>query len=153
MRKKIPFTKEGFKKLQKEYDELLSQRVPAVAELSEARDMGDRSENAAYKSARWKLSSLDRRLRQLKNLLRNAEVIERAFTGKVDIGCRVTLFDGRDTFKYTIVGGYESDPILKRISIHSPIGKALLGKKPEETIIVDIPAGKAAYKIIAVDPE
>lgn len=150
MVKKIQFTKEGYENVKKEHADLTAKRAGAVQELSTARDMGDRSENAAYKSARWKLSSIDKRLRHLKNLIKYGEVVEKEFNGKADIGTKVTLSDGKDTFKYTLVGGFESDIANGKLSINSPIGKALLGKKAGETIIVNIPGGMATYKIIAV---
>lgn len=150
MVKKIQFTKEGYENVKKEKAELEEKRKTAVKELSEARDMGDRSENAAYKSARWKLSSIDRRLRHLKNLLKYGQVVEKDFKGMADIGCQIVISDGRETFEYTLVGGFESDLIKGKLSINSPIGKALIGKKTGETIIVNIPAGMAAYKIIDI---
>lgn len=150
MVKKIQFTKEGYENVKKEHAQLTAQRVGAVQELSTARDMGDRSENAAYKSARWKLSSIDKRLRHLKNLIKYGEIVEKEFNGKADIGSHVTLSDGKDTHEYTLVGGFESDIMKGKLSINSPIGKALMGKKAGETIIVNIPSGMAAYKIIDI---
>src|SRR5258708_1813671 len=104
MRKQIEFTKSGLDNLSKEHDELKKQRIAAVTELTEARDMGDRSENAAYKSARWKLSGIDRRIRQIERTLKNARVVERPFTGVVDIGTTVTLNANGVLAVYTIVG-------------------------------------------------
>ncbi len=77
MVKKIQFTKDGYENVKKEHADLTAKRVGAVQELSTAHDMGDRSENAAYKSARWKLSSIDKRLRHLKNLIKYGEVVEK----------------------------------------------------------------------------
>lgn len=150
--KKIQFTKEGYENVKKEREKLEEERKDAVKNLSEARDMGDRSENAAYKSARFKLSSIDRRLRHLNNLLKYGEVIEKEFKNIVDIGTKVTLHDGRDTFEYVVVGGFESNIMKGRLSLNSPIGRALLGKKTGQTIIVNIPAGTASYKIIDIKP-
>jgi transcription elongation factor GreA len=147
MRKNIPFTKIGHENLQKEYEELQKQRVEAVKELTTARDMGDRSENAAYKSARWKLSGIDRRLRQLKKVLATAQIIDRPFTGFADIGCTVIVSDGVKTQTYMLVGGFESDILQGKLSVNSPIGKALLGKKTGDRISVVVPSGNVTYTI------
>ncbi len=150
--KKIPFTKEGFEKIKHEYNDLQEKRKGAVKELSEARDMGDRSENAAYKSARWKLSGIDRRLKHLNNLLKYGEVISLTKQGVINIGSTVVVYDGTDEKTFSLVGGYESDTLQGKISNISPIGKALMGKKVGETLTITIPAGKLHYKIVKITP-
>ncbi len=150
VRKKIEFTAEGLENIQKEYADLKKQRVSAVEELTVARDMGDRSENAAYKSARWKLSSIDRRTRALERTLKNAIVVNRPFTGMVDIGCQVTIVNQNTQFVYTIVGSYESNIGEGKLSIRSPIGSALLGKKVGERVSVFTPKGIVGYLILNI---
>ncbi len=152
-RKKIAFTKAGFEKTQKEHDELEVQRIHAVKELTIARDMGDRSENGFYKAARWRLSSIDSRLRHLKHLLRFGEIVEREFSGKVDIGTEVKVHNGTTDMQFVIVGGYESDLTQGKISFYSPIGKALMGKKEGDIVNVIIPAGIVKYTILSVKGE
>lgn len=148
--KKISFTKEGYEDLLKQKNELESQRVEAVKELSIARDMGDRSENAAYKSARQKLSGIDRRLRSMTIQLRFAEVILPREDGVIGLGSKVTVDDGKTTKEFIIVGGYESDLAIGRLSFYSPLGKSLLGKKSGETAYFFAPVGKIEYKITNV---
>lgn len=147
---KIQFTKEGLETLQKEHDELVSQRADAVHELRTASAMGDRSENAAYKVARQKLSALDRRIRQTAHLLRYGVVVEREFTGRVDIGCTVTVHDGKQERTYVIVGGYESDVSQGKLSCFSPIGKALMDKKKDDSVQIQVPVGLLTLKVLDV---
>src|SRR3989338_2825213 len=97
---KTPFTKQGFDDLVKEQKELKITRVDAVANLKTAREMGDLSENAAYKVARSKLSSVDRRLRFLTKILDSAYIMEVAFKGLVDVGCLVTVETNKGNFVY-----------------------------------------------------
>jgi transcription elongation factor GreA len=139
--------------VKKEHAELTEKRVDAVKELSIARDMGDRSENGYYIAARRKLSSTDSRLRHLAMLLKNGQVVQHTFTGFIDIGCKVTISDGENTFEYTIVGGFESDIPHGKLSQNSPIGRSLLGKKEGDTITVNVPAGVKSYKVIKVTAE
>lgn len=152
MRSKIPFTHEGYEAVKKEYHKLQEQRTRTVQELSEARDMGDRSENAAYKSARWKLSGIDRRLKHLSNILKYGEVVSSTVPGVINIGSTVIVHDGTDEKTFSIVGGYELDTLQGKISNASPIGKALIGKKVGDSITITIPAGKLQYKIVKITP-
>lgn len=146
----IPFTKEGYAKIQKEYDDLQTTRKDAVVELARARDMGDRSENAAYKVARQRLSSIDSRIRHLGRLLRFGKIVEPPKTGEVGIGSTVVIDDGTSQKTFTIVGSYESDISNGKLSCYSPIGKALMGKKVYDEIRVFVPAGELRYKITSI---
>ena len=146
----IQFTKQGFEKVQKEYEELQKQREQAVKELATASAMGDRSENAAYKVARQKLGAIDRQIRHTSMLVRFGKVVEREFTGKVDIGCMVKVYDGKSERLYTIVGGYESDIMHGKLSCFSPIGKSLMGKQVGEQVKVHVPVGELTLNIIDV---
>lgn len=148
----IQFTKEGLEKVQKEYDELQLKRVTAVKELATASAMGDRSENAAYKVGRQKLSAIDRQIRQAGYLLRYGVVNERNFTGRVDIGCKVKVYNGTQEVDYTIVGGFESDITQGKLSCNSPIGKALMDKKADDIVKIQVPAGVLTFKVIEVFP-
>ncbi len=143
-------TAAGYKKLQEDLRDLEEKRKPAVRELSIARDMGDRSENAAYKSARQKLSALDRRITHLKITLRNSEVVERKKKDVVEIGGTVTLTTDGQRHEYTVVGTYESDIESGKISYISPLGRNLLGKKVGQTFFVQTPSGIKKYEILAI---
>lgn len=114
--------------------------------------MGDRSENAAYKSARWKLSGIDRRLKHLSNILKYGEVVSSTVPGVISIGSTVIVHDGTDEKTFSIVGGYESDTLQGKISNASPIGKALIGKKMGDSMNITTPAGKLHYEIVEITP-
>lgn len=144
---KIPFTKQGYNKLVAEQKKLEDDRLLAVSALKQARELGDLSENAAYKVARSKLSSLDSRLRYLNRTLNNAYIVDTVFKGVVDIGCYVTIENNAVVETYQIVSTHESDILNKKISFYSPIGKALMGKKVAEIVKVRTPLGVNEFRI------
>jgi transcription elongation factor GreA len=151
--KKIYLTKKGFEDLKKEYDEMLNKTRPEVVErLSSAREMGDLSENAEYTAAREELAFIDGRLEELEELLRQAELIadDHHATQSVDLGSKVVVKIGDKDETFTVVGEWEADPIEKKISHESPLGKALLGKSVGDEIHVEAPAGKMTYKIVSI---
>lgn len=144
---KTPFTKKGYEDLLNEQKELKAGRVEAVANLKTAREMGDLSENAAYKVARSKLSSVDRRLRFLAKILDSAYIMEVDFKGVVDVGCLVTVETNSGNQTYQIVNSHESDIANGKISYYSPVGRALIGKKINEVVEIATPNGKINYRI------
>ena len=141
------FTKKGFDKLRIDYEDLIRKRPAAVADLKKARDMGDLSENGYYKSARGKLSSIDRDLRKLLTFLKEAKIIEHTNSKIAYIESVVTLCNGKNEVKYEIVGDMEADPSNNKISLLSPVGKAIAGKKAGDKVIIEIPTGKINYTI------
>ncbi len=147
----ILFTPEGLEKVKEEKAVLLTKRPEAVQSLRTAREMGDLSENAAYKVARAKLSSIDSRLRHLDHLIFSAQITEKPKPGTVGIGSRVELFDGKKSFNYKIVGSYESDPSNGKISHISPIGRTIMGKRKDDTVNVSTPQGLSPFRIINVE--
>ncbi len=155
--KKIYLTKEGLADLKKECDELTKVRRPDIlARLSQARSMGDLSENAEYVAAREELSFIDGRLDELQELLRVASIIHegnKKGVAKISIklGSKVTLHVGGKKEHFMVVGEWEADPAEKKISHESPLGKALLGKKVGEKIEVAAPAGKIRYTIADIN--
>lgn len=144
------FTKEGYKKLKNDYDNLVKERVLAVVDLQKARAMGDLSENGYYKAARMKLSTIDRNLRKMAFLLEKPVVVEKLSTTTVGIGCLVTLLNGKTEVTYHIVGDTEADPQNKKISLFSPLGKVLAGKKIGSDVWVEAPSGVIIYKILRI---
>lgn len=145
--KKTPFTKQGYDDLVNEQKALKISRIMAVTNLKTAREMGDLSENAAYKVARSKLSSVDRRLRLLTKILDSAYIIEVDFKGVVDVGCLVTVKTPSGNQTYQIVNSHESDIVNGKISYYSPVGKAMIGKKVGDIFDISTPNGKVTYKI------
>lgn len=156
-KKKIYLTQEGLDELQKEYDELTKVRRPQILErLSDARNQGDLSENAEYTAAKDELSFLDGRVDELEELLKQATLIkeeDKKINGKdvVSLGSTVVVhIDGKKE-QFTVVGEWEADPTEKKISHESPLGKALMGRTVGDTLEVEAPAGKLAYKIVEIN--
>ena len=145
-------TKEGMAELKAEHDELTQKKRPgAVRRLSDARDLGDLSENSEYAAAKQDLAFIDGRIAELKLILAEATVVAFHSKKKVDVGCKVTLHVAGKKEIFTIVGEWEADPLQKKISHSSPLGKALMGKKPGEKVEVDAPAGKILYKVLHIE--
>jgi transcription elongation factor GreA len=144
---KTPFTRKGYEDFVKEQKELKIKRIEAVTNLKTAREMGDLSENAAYKVARSKLSSIDYRLRFLNKIIENAYIMEVDFKGVVDVGCFVTVETKSGNQTYQIVNSHESDIANGKISYYSPVGRALIGKRVNDKVEIQTPNGKIIYKI------
>lgn len=153
--KKIYLTKEGLGELKKEYEELSKVKRPDVlARVSQARSMGDLSENAEYVAAREELSFIDGRIDELEELIKQAVLIQESHVkgGQVvKLGSTVTVNVKGKKEIFTVVGEWEADPKDKKISHESPLGKALIGKKVGEKIEVEAPAGKLGYTIVSVN--
>lgn len=147
MIKKVLLTHDGLKEKEEEREVLRKQRVEAVKELVTARNMGDLSENGAYKAARFRLSGIDRRVRYLENILRRVTVIEKRKDGRVGIGTEVLVNNGKSDLHLMIVDGHESDFMKGKISLYSPIGKALMGRKTGDNVEVTTIKGKVVYTI------
>jgi transcription elongation factor GreA len=152
---KVPLTQAGYERLAQELKTLKSEERPAVIRaISEAREHGDLSENAEYHAAREKQSFIEGRILELEDKISRADVIDPAKLGgdAVKFGATVTLIDD-DTEKevtYQLVGPEEADLSQGRISITSPIGKALIGKKAGDAFEVNTPGGGKGYEITAV---
>lgn len=149
--KKIQFTKEGFQKIQNDFQNLKDKRKEAVINLRTAREMGDLSENGAYKAARFELSSIDRQLRRLTFQMRFAQIVEPKSNGVIEFGSRVILDDGTKRLTFTLVNSYESNPLQQKLSVNSPIGKAIIGKRVGDVITVTSPSGNITYTIIQIE--
>jgi len=148
--KEIFFTKDGFAKMEKDFASLTQKRKEVVVRLQTAREMGDLSENGAYQAARFELSSVDRELGRLKYLLRWGVVGRTKNNGLVDFGSSVTLKNGDKKLIFTMVSSFEADPAKQKLSLDSPLGKAIAGKCAGDKVAVDTPSGKTSYTIIKV---
>ena len=152
---KFPMTAPGLQRLEEELRQLKSEERPAVIRLiSEARSHGDLSENAEYHAARERQSFIEGRIAELEEIIASAEVIDpSALSGdQVKFGAHVHVVD-EDTEKeatYQIVGVHEADIKRGRLSVSSPLAKALIGKKIGETVSVPAPGGDKTYEILAV---
>lgn len=149
--KKIYLTKEGLDELKAEYDELTKVKRPEVLNrVSQARNMGDLSENAEYTVAREELSFIDGRIDELDELLKQVVIISNNHSNIIKLGSTVKVNTGKNKEEFTVVGEWEADPKEKKISHESPLGKALIGKKVGEKVEVEAPAGKIVYTIEAI---
>ena len=153
---KIPMTASGFQALETEIKHLKSTERPAVIRaIAEARAHGDLSENAEYHSAKERQSFIEGRVLELEDKLSRAQVIDVSkLSGKVvKFGATVTIVD-EDTeqkAKYQIVGDLEADFAKGRISISSPLARALIGKTTGDTVEVNTPSGGRSYEITKVE--
>ena len=149
-------TKEGLAELKAEFDELTKKRRPEVVQrVSDARNMGDLSENAEYTAAREELSFIDGRIDELEDFLKQVVLIEdnKAVTSKgkmIQLGSKVTVKVREKEEIYMVVGEWEADPTEKKISNESPLGKSLLGKSIGDQVEVTAPAGKILYTITSI---
>jgi transcription elongation factor GreA len=148
--KQIRFTKEGFEKAKQEYADLLAQRPAVIEDLQKARELGDLKENGYYQASRQKLSYIDGRLFRLKMDMKYAVIMETKSGNQIQIGSTVTLSDGEKERIYTIVGDFEANPSEGKISLLSPLGIAVDGKKIGDEVILETPRGKIIYKITAI---
>ena len=152
LNQKIFFTKDGLNTLKKEYDDLVNSKRPnAVNRLSLARGQGDLAENSEYSDAKQDLAFIDGRIAELEQVISEAKVVSTHSKSKVDVGCKVTLHINGKKETFTIVGEWEADPLQKKISHSSPLGKALIGKKIGEKVEVEAPVGKILYKILGIE--
>jgi len=150
-------TREGFEKLKKELENLRAlERPKVVTELEEARAHGDLSENAEYHAAREKLGHVDGRIQDLESKIGLVEVIDPSKISnkdKIVFGAHVTLVDTESEAQvtYQIVGDDESDITLGKISVSSPIGRALVGKMIDVTVQVKTPKGTREFEITQIE--
>jgi transcription elongation factor GreA len=152
---KFPMTGPGLQRLEEELRNLKSVERPAIIRaIAEARSHGDLSENAEYHAARERQSFIEGRVQELEEIIASAEVIDPStLSGNhVKFGAHVKLVD-EETEKeatYQIVGVHEADIKVARLSISSPLAKALIGKKVGETISVPAPGGDRSYEILEI---
>lgn len=153
---RIPMTADGYRSLEKEVNELKTVERPSVIKMiAEARAHGDLSENAEYHAAKERQAFIEGRVIELEDLIGRADVIDvsRLSGATVKFGATVTLVD-EDTDqkkKYQIVGDHEADASKGRISISSPIARALIGKSKGDTVEVAAPGGARSYEILKVE--
>lgn len=156
--KDVQLTQDGYNQILNELKELKDVKLPkAIERVATARSYGDLSENAEYHSAREDLSYIEGRVEELETILTKAKVIKAVkANGKkngkaaVDLGSVVTLKVGSSKHIYSIVGEWEANPLEKKISHQSPLGKALLGKQKGDKVEIEVPAGKVKYLILSV---
>lgn len=147
-------TREGYENFKAELEHLKSVgRIEAAEAIRTASEQGDLSENAEYDAAKEAQAHLERRIFELEDLLKNCEIVEIQNDGNITIGKTITLLKINDNTEYKIklVGNNEAEPFSMKISVASPIGKAVLGKEVGDIITVDAPNGITEFKITNVD--
>lgn len=153
MEEKEYLTKEKFKALSEELDYLKKTKRREVAEqLEYAKSLGDLSENAEYHEARDMQGVVEDRIQKLEAVLKSAVIVSSHSSETVVVGSEVSVTKNEDKNEkiYTIVGGEESDLATGKISVHSPFGEAIMGKKKGQSFSYNAPSGPITYKIIEI---
>lgn len=155
---RVPMTKEGHQKLKDELEKLLKvERPKNIKAIAEARAHGDLSENAEYHAAREKQSFMEGRIQELQSKLSLAEIIDtsKINQSKAAFGAKVKILDiaADEEYLFMLVGPEEADVKKGKISISSPVGKALLGKEVGDTALIKAPARTMEYEILEINFE
>ena len=153
--KEVLLTQEGYDNLEKELEYLKTEKRTEISErIKVALGFGDLSENSEYDEAKNEQAQVEMRIVDLENKLRNVKLIDEdeIDTKTVQVGNTVQVLDMEydEKINYTIVGSTEADLLENKISNESPIGKALLGRKKNEVVEVDAPAGVLSFKILKI---
>lgn len=154
MEDSVYLTKEKHEALTTELDELITVRRPEIArQLEHARSLGDLSENAEYQDARQEQGAVESRIKYLVRVLKNAQIVEKHHSTDVSVGATVTIKrEGGDNQTYTVVGSEEADTAQGRISLNSPLGQAMMGKKKGDSFTFVAPSGKTIeYTVVKID--
>lgn len=152
---KIPVTKQGFEALKKELENLKKNERPEnLNAIEEARAHGDLSENAEYAAAKDRQGFIEGRINELEYKLSNIDIIEtdKLPKDRAVFGCKVVLenIETGEDVSYQLVGPDESDIENGRISVTSPLGKAIIGRKPGDELSLQVPGGRRTYELIEI---
>ena len=150
MNGKHQLTPEGLEKYKKELDNLIkNERARVIESLKEARAQGDLSENADWDVAREDQARIENRIKELENIIKNAEIIASDKSSSSNLGKTVVLeYEDKTTDTFTIVGSLESDPLAGKISNESPLGAAILNHKMGDRVLVKTDTGNEFYVVI-----
>ena len=152
---RVPVTREGYEALKKELENLKRvERPQNIKAIEEARAHGDLSENAEFHAAKDRQGFIEGRIGELEFKIANADVIrpDKLPRDRAVFGSQVLLenIDTGEEVEYQLVGSDESDIANGRISISSPLGKAILGKKPGDELTLEVPGGKRIYELVEI---
>ncbi|MDI3516542.1 MAG: transcription elongation factor GreA [Thermotogota bacterium] len=154
-KEKIRLTKDGYETLKKEYEELRRKLLYDVAQrIKEARELGDLSENSEYDEAKNEQGRIGARVKELEMILENAELIDNEAAGNtVSLGSKVVLknLTTGEEKEIRLVNPAEADIFKGKVSVESPIGKAVLGRSAGETVKVRTPKGVQTYLLVSVN--
>jgi len=141
----------GLERLEAELAELRDVQRPAVvARIKAARELGDLRENADYEAARREQSFIEGRIQAIEAILRTAHVVDEATTHEVIVGSTVVLETAGDRLEYSIVGSSEANPAAGRVSYVSPLGRALMGRRAGDDVVVRTPSGERYFRVVEV---
>ncbi len=144
-------TSKKLKEIKEELERLRKRRNEIAERIHEAQDMGDLSENAEYAEAKEAQAFNEGKIQDLEEIIKNAVIISRKNACElVEIGCEVIVENKIGKRTFFIVGSQEADPTQGKISNESPLGRAFLGKKKDDEVMVQTPSGKIHYKIIEI---
>jgi len=152
---RVPVTKQGFEALRKELQNLKKNERPQnIKAIEEARAHGDLSENAEYAAAKDRQGFIEGRINELEFKLANIDIIEtdKLPKDRAVFGCKVVLenIETGEDVSYQLVGPDESDIENGRISVSSPLGKALIGRKPGDELTLEVPGGRRSYELVEI---
>jgi transcription elongation factor GreA len=158
MSQSVPLTRESYDALQEELKRLIREERPKVIQdIADARAHGDLSENAEYEAAKHRQSFIEGRIKELQDKLARAYVVDLSNLkpDKVVFGATVTIYDtsADEEITYKIVGEDEADIRLGKISCTSPVGKALIGHKLDDSVRAKVPSGFKEYEIVDIKYE
>ena len=153
--KKNILTYEGLKKYEDELHDLkVVKRKEVAQKIKEAREQGDLSENAEYDAAKDEQRDIEARIEELEKILKNAEVVDEDEVNldMINIGCKIRILDVEfnEELEYKIVGSTEANSLKGKISNESPVGKALIGRKVGDDVVVETQAGSIVYKVLEI---
>ena len=147
---RIRFTQAGFDELTKELEELRAARPAVILDVSKARELGDLKENGYYQASKAKLRSIDSRITHVNYYLKTGLIIADTKGKGVTIGSKVIINNGKKDMTYHFVGDLEANPSEGKLSLLSPLGRAIEGKEEGQSFDLELPAGKVTYKIVKV---
>lgn len=153
---KIPLTVKGAQALEDELKYLKTEKRPQISQaIGEARELGDLKENAEYHAAREQQGMVEARIRDIEAKLSNGHIIDITtipYTGKVLFGATIEIanVETDETTQYQIVGDDEADIKIGKISVNSPIARALIGKEEGDVVAIRVPSGDVEFEIISV---
>ncbi|HZU16226.1 MAG TPA: transcription elongation factor GreA [Candidatus Dormibacteraeota bacterium] len=147
----VLLTAGGLEKLKQDLEQARARRIEAAERMKEAAQPGDIEDNPEFEQAKEEVARLDERIYELEEMIGRAQIIEGQSSGVAGPGSAIEVEDEEgETVVYHLVGAVEADPANGRISVESPVGRALVGKRAGDRVSVDVPAGTIQYTIKAV---
>lgn len=150
---KIPLTAQGLVELKEEHQKLSEEKRPEILiRMSESQSVGDLFQSDNYNQAKEELAFVDGKIAELGEVISRAVVVDKKGNcDEITLGCQITVKTGQKENVFHLVGEWEADPAIQKISHKSPLGQSLLGKRVGEKVEVEAPAGKVTYTIIKIN--